>query len=133
MLSEKDGVTALTRAFRDRGYDIENDVAFDEEGVVFDIDGWDAAARVGFEYRTSEADDKHDLTDDELGRLGARIERGELALLIIDDTRVPDAATMDDIARRFLDLIENEGHLPAAAAKKTKKKKQTAKTQKESR
>ncbi len=124
MLSERDGVIALTRAFKDRGYAIVNNVAFDEDGVVFDIDGWDAAARVGFEYRTSEADDKHDLTDDELGQLGARIERGELALLIIDDTRVPDEKSMREIAQRFLDLIEQEGRLPATTtAKKTKNKK----------
>ena len=127
MLSERDGVIALTRAFKERGYAIVNNVAFDEDGVVFDIDGWAAAARVGFEYRTSEADDKHDLTDDELGLLGARIERGELALLIVDDTRVPDDKSMREIATRFLDLIEQGGRLSA------KKKTTTTKNKKGSR
>ena len=121
MLSEKDGVAVLTRAFKDRGYAIENNVVFDEDGVVFDIDGWDAAARVGFEYRTSEADDKHDLTDDELALLGARIERGELALLIVDDTRVPDDKTLREHALRFLELIAAEGRAPQKKAAKAKK------------
>lgn len=118
MLSEKDGVTLLTRAFKAAGYRIENNVVFDEDGVVFDVDGWDAAARVGFEYRTSEADDKHDLTDDELSRLGARIERGELTLLIVDDVRVPDEATMLEFAQQFLKLIAERA--PPASQSKSK-------------
>jgi len=115
MLSEKDGVALLTAAFRDRGYAIVNNVVFDEDGVVFDIDGWDAASRVGFEYRTSEADDKHDLGDDELALLGGRIERGELTLFIIDDNRIEDDKALADYAARFLDLIAER-----APPKKTK-------------
>lgn len=101
-LSEQDGVAVLTEVFRAHGYAIAHDVPFDEGGVAFNVDGWDAAARVGFEYRTHESDDKRDLTDDEIGALGARIERGELLLLIVDDVRLPDAAALRELAERFL-------------------------------
>lgn len=129
MLTEKDGVTLLTAAFRARGYAIVNNVVFDEDGVVFDLDGWDAASRVGFEYRTSEADDKHDLGDDELAVLGARIERGDLTLFIIDDTRIEDDKALAEHAARFLDLIAERA--PPAKAKAATKK--TTKTTEKSR
>jgi hypothetical protein len=130
MLSEKDGVKILTQAFNDQGFHIDNDVVFDEDGVVFDIDGWDAAARVGFEYRTAEAGDKRDLSDDELWRLGARIERGELALLIVDDTRVPDAETLRQHAARFLEIVAARKKTAQATTKKKAKAKAKAKASK---
>jgi hypothetical protein len=102
-LSESEGCRVLTEAFKSRGYHIVNNVPFAEEGVAFDVDGWDAAARVGFEYRTHA--DKVDLTDQEVGRLGARMERGELYLFIIDDQQVPDAASLASYAEQFLDEI----------------------------
>ena len=104
-LSEAEGCRVLTEAFRRRGYNILNNVRFAEAGVAFDVDGWDAAARVGFEYRTHEAEDRKDLSDEELGMLGARMERGELYLFIIDDDQVPDASSLAAYAGQFLDEI----------------------------
>ncbi len=130
MLSETKGVSVLTEAFRRRGYGVENDVPFDEDGVAFSVDGWDAAARVGFEYRTHEASDKEDLTDDEIDRLGARIARGELFLLIVDDRRVPDAETMALHAERFLDQVELVRGARKPAKKTVAKKRATTKTTK---
>ena len=45
-VSEAEGCKLLARLFRDRGYAIKRNVPFDEYGVSFHIDGWDAAARV---------------------------------------------------------------------------------------
>ena len=64
-LSETEGCDLLARLFRARGYAIQRNVLFREYGVEFHIDGWDAKARVGFEFLTSEDDDHDDLTLDE--------------------------------------------------------------------
>lgn len=105
MLSEAEGCEILHAVFRARGYETRADVAFAEAGVEFDADGWDAAARVGFEYLSSEADDHRDLTLDELARLGERMDRGELFILVIDERDVPDAATLRFAAEHFLDEV----------------------------
>lgn len=102
MLSEAQGCAILADVFHARGYTIARDVDFDEDGISFNIDGWDAAARVGFEFRTSEAGDKDDLTVDEWALLAAAIERGELYVFVIDDVTVVDEADLRVYADRFL-------------------------------
>ena len=115
----------LSEAFVAHGYAIVRDAPFDEDGVAFVVDGWDAAARVGFEYRTHT--DKADLSDAEIGRLGARMERGELYLFIVDDDRVPDADTLAQHAGLFLDEIATRKRPGPAKTKKTPAKKATTK------
>ena len=88
MLTEREGCAVLAEVFAARGYSLTRDVRFDERGLRFDIDAWDAAARVGFEFRTHEAGDHIDLTDAELATLAARIEAGDLYVFVIDDVIV---------------------------------------------
>ena len=59
LLSETKACDLLARLFRARGYTIARNISFREYGVSFHIDGWDAKARVGFEFLTSE-DEDHD-------------------------------------------------------------------------
>lgn len=106
MLGEAEGCELLHALFRARGYATRADVPFAEDGVEFDADGWDPDARVGFEYLSSEAADHDDLNPDELARLAARIDRGELYFFIIDESEVPDAETLRWAAGRFLDEVE---------------------------
>ena len=105
MLSEAAGCAILTDVFTERGFTIARDVDFDEDGLSFNIDGWDAEARVGFEFRTSEAGDKDDLTVDELALLAARIEAGDVYIFVIDDLTVVDAADLRLYATRFLATV----------------------------
>lgn len=105
MLSEADGCELLHTVFRARGYRTQADVLFAEDGLEFHADGWDPDARVGFEYLTSESDDHHDLSAHEVTRLGDRMDRGELFILIIDESEVADAATLRFAAERFLDAV----------------------------
>ncbi len=106
MISEADGCDLLARVFTSRGYTVGRDIFFDEEGVTCTLDGWDAEARVGFEYLTRSAGDHEDLTSDELGRLAARIERGELYVFIVDERDVVDPAELEEAAKLFLDEVE---------------------------
>ena len=106
MLLEEEGCQILAGVFAKRGFPVVRDVAFAEGNVAFDIDGWNAEHRIGFEYRTSEADDKDDLTLDELAELAERMEAGELFIFVIDDTSVIAAADLAAYANAFLDEVQ---------------------------
>lgn len=105
MLAEAEGCEILHAVFQARGYQTRANVRFAEDGVEFDVDGWDPDARVGFEYLCSAAGDHDDLGPDELTRLAGRMNRGELFIFIIDETEVPDARTLRWAAERFLDEV----------------------------
>lgn len=106
VISERDGCQALARVFEQRGYAVARDVPLDLGGLCFNADGWDAAARVGFEYLTHEAGDHLDLSPPVIARLGELMERDELHMLLVDEHEID---TIDDLtwsAHRFLDEVE---------------------------
>lgn len=104
-LSELEGCDLLARLFAARGYRLARNVVFREYGVTFHIDGWDAAARVGFEFLTSEDDDHDDLTLEGYKTLMAAQQRGELALFIIDEVETLSAAELTATTHEFLDEV----------------------------
>ena len=104
-LSETEGCDLLARLFRARGYAIERNLLFREYGVEFHVDGWDAKARVGFEFLSSEDDDHDDLNLSEYQTLAAAQQRGELALFIIDEVEPLSNADLALQANEFLDEV----------------------------
>jgi len=104
-LSETEGCDLLTRIFKLRGYAIERNLPFHEYGVEFHIDGWDAKARVGFEFLSSEDDDHDDLSLVEYQALWTAQQLGELALFIIDEVEPLSAADLAASANEFLDEV----------------------------
>lgn len=120
-LSEAAGCALLARLFRARGYTIRRNVRFDENGVSFDIDGWDAAARVGFEFLSSEQEDHDDLSLREFERLKDAEQRGELFVFVVDEVEPLSAAALRAAADAFLDEVaartssrRGKGKKPAA-------------------
>ena len=131
LLSETKACDLLTRLFRGRGYRIVRNIPFREYGVSFHIDGWDAKARIGFEFLSSEDDDHDDLSLEEYKTLMAAQQRGELALFIIDEVEPLSAADLEYTVNEFLDEVEagrtaRRGGKKARGTKK-KAKKATAK------
>ena len=131
LLSETKACDLLTRLFRGRGYTIARNIPFREYGVSFHIDGWDAKARIGFEFLSSEDDDHDDLSLEEYKTLMAAQQRGELALFIIDEVEPLSAADLEYTVNEFLDEVEagraaSRGRKKARGTKK-KAKKATAK------
>ena len=105
-LSEAAGCDLLAKVFRARGYTIARNLQFREYGVEFHVDGWDAKARVGFEYLSSEDEDHDDLSVVEYQALMDQQRRGELSLFVIDEVEPISAADLEEQANEFLDEVE---------------------------
>lgn len=124
-ISELKACDLLTQLFRGRGYKISRNVMFREYGVVFHIDGWDAKARVGFEFLSSEDDDHDDLDLEEYKTLMMAQQRGELSLFVIDEVEPVSEADLIATVNDFLDEVElarqargGKPRVPKKAAKK---------------
>jgi hypothetical protein len=132
-LSEAAGCDLLAKVFRARGYTIARNLQFREYGVEFHVDGWDAKARVGFEYLSSEDDDHDDLSVVEYQALMEQQRRGELSLFVLDEVEPISAADLEEQANEFLDEVEaaraarrSAGGRKAAAKKSVKPAKKAA-------
>lgn len=111
MLSEAEGCAVLQRVFEAHGYTIELDVPFAEGPVAFSCDGWDAKARVGFEYMTEEAGDHEQLNAAALEQISQWVQAGHLYLFIVDETDVKDEAELVDAATLFLERVRAQRKL----------------------
>jgi hypothetical protein len=120
-MTEKDACALLKARFQKAGYKIAENVAFDEDGVAFEVDGFDAAKRVGYEYVTDEAGDTWDVDSDVVSALEARRDAGELFILVVGEADAPDAAALGRAADLFL------GQLAEIEADEKPKKKPAAK------
>ncbi len=101
-MTEAEGAGRLKELFEAAGYRIAERCTFDEEGVFAELDGWDPAARVGYEYITSEAGDRIEFTATAIAALEARMTRGELYVLLIDEHDVDGDAALSAAAGEFL-------------------------------
>jgi len=126
---EEIAACALLKArFEAAGYRIEENIDFDEDGVRFELDGFDPDKRVGYEYVSSDAGDGWDVDDSVIAALAARRDKGELFVLVIDERDAPDPGALGAKADAFLaGLPKSEKKKPAkkppAAKKKPAKKK----------
>lgn len=108
-VEERTACAQLKRRFEAAGFQIEENQLFDEDGVRFEIDGFDAKRRVGYEYVTGEAGDGWDVDAGVIAALAERKQRGELHVLIIDEADAPDAATLDTAIDEFLKTLPDGG------------------------
>ena len=75
------------------------------------MDGFDPEKRVGFEYVTTEAGDRDEVTSGLIAALDARMERGDLFVLIVDEEDAPDAIRLNEAAEGFLEELFRRGVL----------------------
>lgn len=106
MISEREGCEALAGAFEQRGYRVARDVRLEVGGLHFQADGWDVAARVGFEYLTHEAADRIELSPPLLAQLAGLMARDELHMLLVGADEVDTLDELAWAAHRFLDEVE---------------------------
>lgn len=84
MLSEADGRIVLREAFESKGYHIEENYLLSLNGIEIELDGYDSAAKVGYEYLTSE----DGLESDALQLL---LSCREYKIFLMDEHHVPNA------------------------------------------
>jgi hypothetical protein len=125
-MTEKDACALLKARFEKAGYDIEENVAFDEDGIAFEIDGFDADKRVGYEYVTDEAGDSWDVGSDVISALEAKHLAGDLFILVVSEAEAPDAAALGRAADLFLGQLEKPKAAPKKKAAAAPKKKAAA-------
>jgi hypothetical protein len=113
-VEERIACARLKARFEAAGFHIAENVLFDEDGIHFDLDGFDAERRVGYEYVTEEAGDSWDVDADVREKLAERQKKGELYVLIVDET---DPKTLDAKIDAFLAALPK----PKPAAKKPAK------------
>lgn len=101
-MTEADGCALLLSRFTEAGYTIVPGFHFHEGDIEVDLDGWDASARVGYEYITREAGDDRQFDPPTLERFEQRMERGELFVLLVDEHEAITRDALDAAARGFL-------------------------------
>jgi hypothetical protein len=116
-VEERTACAQLKQRFEAAGFHIQENQLFDEDGVRFEIDGFDVDRRVGYEYVTKEAGDGWDVDGEVIAALAERRNRGELHVLVVDEADAPDAATLDTAIDEFLKALPDAAPKPAAQAK----------------
>jgi hypothetical protein len=101
-LTESEGCALLHARFTDAGYHIVANFQFKEGDIEVDLDGWDASARVGYEYVTQEASDRLQFTPTALASFEARMAKDELFVLLVDETEAVTPDALDAFATSFL-------------------------------
>jgi hypothetical protein len=120
-MTERDACALLKARFEQAGYAIAENITLDEQGVNFEIDGYDADKRVGYEYVTEEAGDSWDVDGDVIDALNAARRAGELFVLVVNETDAPDSGSLGKAADAFIaSLVEKPKQKKAAPAAKKK-------------
>jgi hypothetical protein len=101
-MDEREGCALLKARFAAAGLAVAEHVRFTEDGIDVTLDGWDAARRVGYEYITTADGDRDQFTPEVVAALEARMRKGELYLLLLDERELPDADLLDRAADGFL-------------------------------
>jgi hypothetical protein len=120
-MTEREGCTLLKARFERAGFHVAENYALNETGLQFELDGFDAERRVGYEFVTEEAGDGWDVDDRVRAELAARAKRGELFVLVVDEADAPDAPALTAAADRFLATVAARAAEPAPAPAKPKK------------
>ena len=103
-MTESEGCALLKRCFEQRGYTIRESHRLDDIGVT--LDGYDPDKRVGYEYITSAAGDRAEVTSAVIGALEERARNGEMYVLLIDELDGLVAEELEAAAAAFLDEVQ---------------------------
>jgi hypothetical protein len=125
-MEERIACALLKQKFEAAGFFIEENQPFDEAGVRFDMDGFDSKCRVGYEYVTREAGDDWDVDGAVITALEERMKKGELYVLVIDETNAPDENALYKAVNVFMKELKDRGVVPDTAKASTPKAEQKA-------
>lgn len=110
--SEREGCLVLKREFESAGLRVDERHEIEAGGLRVELDGFDPERRVGYEFVTSAGGDRDSLTPEAIAALEARMEAGELHVLLVDEWEVESEEELAGYARRFLAELRSRGGLP---------------------
>ncbi len=110
-MREDEGRAVLKRCFEARGLTITCDHRLHDEGVAITLDGYDPQKRIGYEYITTMAGDREEVTPEVVAELERRTAAGALAVLLVDELDVEGAVDLERGAAAFLDEVARRGLL----------------------
>lgn len=105
MLDEQKGTALLKERFTKAGYSIQENFAYEVDGVTVHLDGFDPERKVGYEFLTTAAGDREELTPAVVEALEARAEDGKAWILLIDEIEAPEESDLAMAAERFLEQV----------------------------
>ncbi len=108
-IDEVEGVRVLKARFVAAGLDIVEGHPLEIAGKTVHLDGFDPAARIGFEYITTASGDRAEMSREVVAELERRMGRGELWVLLIDEREVPSAELLERAAAHFLGVVLARG------------------------
>lgn len=114
-MTEAEGCALLKLHFEQAGFSITEHYRFTEGGLDVALDGFDSARRVGYEYITTAAGDRAEITPAVLDHLERRMERQELYVLLLDEHQAPSAVTLLWAVDRFFSLLPSRFAPPGGA------------------
>ena len=120
-MTERDACALLKARFQAAGYSIAENQPFAEDGIQFEIDGFDARVRVGYEYVTDEAGDTWDVDDQVVAALAEKLRAGTLSVLVVGENEAPDAESLARVADAFLEGLAPPAKVKAKRAAPAKK------------
>lgn len=105
-MTEAIGCAILKECFSQAGFHIVENYPLAEGVIQFSVDGYDPSAKVGYEFVTTEAGDRQEITPSLIAELEGTMKKGELYIFLIDEQEVASAAELSDAAKHFLEKVQ---------------------------
>jgi hypothetical protein len=105
VIDERTGTSLLFARFEAAGLSLESAYQMTLAGRTVRLDGFDPHKRVGFEYITTAAGDREEMTAEVVGELEAKMRRGDLYVLLVDEREVASEEALTRAADHFLRVV----------------------------
>lgn len=105
MVDEQRGTALLKERFQKAGYTIQENFAYPIMGRTIHLDGYDPDKNVGYEFLTTSAGDREELTPAIVQALEDGAESGTAYILLVDELEAPEEADLVMAADRFLEQV----------------------------
>src|ERR1700761_3934786 len=105
MMDEATGCSVLKEQFTQAGFAIQENYPLKEDPICFNVDGFDPVRRIGYEYITTAAGDRTELTPELIAALETQMAQGApgaLYIFLVDELEVSGPDELCTAAARFL-------------------------------
>ena len=109
-MDEATGCGLLKEQFTHAGFDIHENYPLKEDSICFHVDGFDPVRRIGYEYITTAAGDREELTPTIIAALEANMAQaapGGLFIFLIDELDISGPDALRSAAAQFLSHVKS--------------------------